>query len=62
MNVITFVSEPEKEAVNFDPWVMECSQRELLDCYSLWEPEVTELLKVRICKCGSSAMLMIYVR
>ncbi|KAI0930204.1 hypothetical protein AcV5_006981 [Taiwanofungus camphoratus] len=47
VNVVAFASDPEKEGSVFnDPWVADCTQPELLDCYAGWEPEVVELLKV----------------
>lgn len=46
INVIAFTSQPEKEGTPFDePWVVDCSKEEVLDCYSGWEPEVDSLLK-----------------
>ncbi|KAG7446323.1 FAD/NAD-P-binding domain-containing protein [Guyanagaster necrorhizus] len=46
VNVITFRSDHEREGSTYpDTWVTECSQQELLDCYSGWEPEVIEMLQ-----------------
>ncbi len=46
VNVVTFASEPEKHGYVFEgEWVVDCEQRELLDCYKGWEPEVVNLLK-----------------
>ncbi|KZT29216.1 FAD/NAD-P-binding domain-containing protein [Neolentinus lepideus HHB14362 ss-1] len=46
VNVVTFASELEKEGTPYEgPWVTECSQQELLDCFTNWEPDVEELLK-----------------
>ncbi|KAF9453996.1 FAD/NAD(P)-binding domain-containing protein [Macrolepiota fuliginosa MF-IS2] len=47
VNVVTFVSEPEKNGSYYpdDDWVTECPQQELLDAYKNWEPEVERLLK-----------------
>ncbi|TFK53608.1 FAD/NAD-P-binding domain-containing protein [Heliocybe sulcata] len=46
VNVVTFASKPEREGTPYEgPWVTECSQQELLDCYADWEPEVVELLQ-----------------
>lgn len=47
MNVVTFASQPENHGRTYEgEWVTECEQRELLDCYANWEPEVEQLLKV----------------
>ncbi|KAK0212884.1 FAD/NAD-P-binding domain-containing protein [Desarmillaria ectypa] len=48
VNVITFRSDPEREGSTYSDstWVTECSQQELLDCYSGWEPEVIEMLQL----------------
>lgn len=47
MNVVTFASQPEKHGHVFKgEWVTNCDQKELLDCYAAWEPEVENLLKV----------------
>ncbi|KIM45203.1 hypothetical protein M413DRAFT_441883 [Hebeloma cylindrosporum] len=46
VNVVTFASELEKHGQIYSgEWVTECEQRELLDCYRGWEPEVEQLLK-----------------
>ncbi|KAF8894081.1 FAD/NAD-P-binding domain-containing protein [Infundibulicybe gibba] len=46
VNVVTFASKPEKDGSHHgEPWVTECSQQELLECYADWEPEVESLLK-----------------
>ncbi|OBZ70963.1 Salicylate hydroxylase [Grifola frondosa] len=46
VNVVALVSQPEKRGHPFtDPWVVECTTSEVLDCYAGWEPEVEELLK-----------------
>jgi len=48
VNVVTFSSELEKHGQLYSgEWVTECEQKELLDCYRGWEPEVEQLLKVR---------------
>ncbi|KAJ3999660.1 FAD/NAD-P-binding domain-containing protein [Lentinula boryana] len=46
VNVVTFASEPEREgsSYNEDTWATHCPQKELLDCYAGWEPEVEQLL------------------
>lgn len=45
---MTFSSELEKMGQLYSgEWVAECEQKELLDCYRGWEPEVEQLLKVR---------------
>lgn len=47
MNVVTFSSNPNEEGRPYGgPWVVDCEREELLECYSGWEPEVGELLKV----------------
>ena len=47
MNVVTFASEPQKHGETFEgEWVTNCGQKELLECYANWEPEVERLLKV----------------
>ena len=47
MNVVAMASQPELYGTAYPgPWVTECSTDELLECYSEWEPEVTEMLKV----------------
>lgn len=49
MNVVALTSQPDKEGMLYtDPWVIDCSQEEVLACYAGWEPEVQELLKVRL--------------
>ncbi|KAF8895691.1 hypothetical protein CPB84DRAFT_1731713 [Gymnopilus junonius] len=46
VNVVTFASQPERHGEIYEgEWVTECEQRELLDCYARWEPEVEQLLK-----------------
>ncbi|TFK68678.1 FAD/NAD-P-binding domain-containing protein [Pluteus cervinus] len=46
VNVVTFSSQPKKNGTMVaEPWVESCSQQELLDCYSQWEPEVVTLLE-----------------
>lgn len=48
INVVTFDSDPKKYGDSYEgEWVSECLQEELLECYSGWEPEVEQLLKVR---------------
>lgn len=45
--MVTFASDPKKHGDVYEgEWVTECPQEELLDCYSGWEPEVEQLLKV----------------
>jgi len=47
VNVVAMRSSPEMEGMAYDgPWVTDCSQQELLDCFAGWEPEVVELLQV----------------
>lgn len=46
VNVVTFASDPSKEGSFYDgEWVTEVSQKELLGCYSHWEPEVEDMLR-----------------
>ncbi|KAF9482106.1 FAD/NAD-P-binding domain-containing protein [Pholiota conissans] len=46
VNIVTFVSQPEKHGQHYDgEWVTNCDKQELLDCYANWEPEVGSLLK-----------------
>jgi len=46
VNVVTFVSEPEKHGQLYEgDWVTDCENDELLNCYSGWEPEVEQLLQ-----------------
>ena len=48
VNVVACTSRPELEgaAARDEPWVVDCTQKELLDCYDNWEPEVVDMLKV----------------
>lgn len=47
VNVVTFSSNPNEEGRPYGgPWVVDCEREELLESYSGWEPEVTELLQV----------------
>ncbi|KAI0332310.1 FAD/NAD-P-binding domain-containing protein [Cubamyces sp. BRFM 1775] len=46
VNVVAMASQPRLYGTIYPgPWVTECSADELLECYSGWEPEVTEMLK-----------------
>ncbi|KAI0062891.1 FAD/NAD(P)-binding domain-containing protein [Artomyces pyxidatus] len=46
VNVIAFASDTNQEGSHYsDPWVKDCTQQELLGCYSGWEPEVEQLLR-----------------
>ncbi|KDR75249.1 hypothetical protein GALMADRAFT_157105 [Galerina marginata CBS 339.88] len=46
VNVVTFASQPEEHGQYYEgEWVTDCEQKELLDCYSGWEPEVEQLLR-----------------
>ncbi|KZT72214.1 FAD/NAD(P)-binding domain-containing protein [Daedalea quercina L-15889] len=47
VNVVACTSHPELEGTVAcdEPWVVECTQKELLDCYDGWEPEVVDMLK-----------------
>lgn len=48
MNVVAFASRPELESTSYgQEWVVDCTKEELLACYDGWEPEVTDMLKVR---------------
>ncbi|KZT21433.1 hypothetical protein NEOLEDRAFT_1073444, partial [Neolentinus lepideus HHB14362 ss-1] len=47
VNVVTFASDPEKEGTLYEePWMTQCPQQGLLNCYANGEPEVEELLNV----------------
>lgn len=47
INVVAMTSHPELEGSPYEgPWVTDCAQDELLQCFSGWEPEVTEMFKV----------------
>lgn len=49
MNVVMFASEPQLYGSPYNgPWVTDCSPAEVQRCYSDWEPEVEELLKVTL--------------
>ncbi|KAH9839368.1 FAD/NAD-P-binding domain-containing protein [Rhodofomes roseus] len=48
VNVVACTSRPDLEGSTYrdgEPWVVDCTQEELLDCYNGWEPEVVEMLK-----------------
>lgn len=47
VNVVMFTTKPHLHGTPYSgPWVTPCSPAEVQECYSGWEPEVEELLKV----------------
>lgn len=47
LNVVACETQPLTDDRAYDgPWVTDCSQNEMLQCFFGWEPEAVELLKV----------------
>ena len=47
MNVVACETRPDDYNGPFEgPWVADCSQSEMLECFANWEPDVQELLNV----------------